>query len=105
MPKIEIWKCDHCGKEEETQGDMKFLALIQADNMTYNFNVSKDKALAIKLWCQKCITETSMGERYHTIQTEEEAKKELRPTFEDQLARLLRDHIADEVTDQLSNSQ
>lgn len=100
----EIWKCDHCNKEENKQGDMKFLVIIMLDNMKGFTPYSiKDKSLMTRLWCEKCIMENGMNERYTTIQTEEEAKNNPRPTFENKLADLLREVVEDEVQEQLSD--
>lgn len=105
MSKIEIWKCDHCGKEEKEQGSMRHLCLIILNDVHLNLSIYnfQKKCLMIRLWCEKCIIKNGMGTRYYTIQTEEEAKNNPRPTFEEKLGILLKDCIIDEVQEQLSD--
>lgn len=104
--KTEIWKCDHCSKEEEKQGDMRFIHLvINTRDRVIKYDLGGNTILTV-LWCHTCIDSSKMNKGYWKAlinEADKEIEKNKTPSFEERLAELLREVVTDEVSEQMSD--
>lgn len=105
--KFETWHCDHCDKESAIKEGHQFIHILLTSTETcHNVYNLENKVCYTQLWCEKCITDSEMGIRYHNMikdaKDKEKAKEEAAKAFEHKIGLILRDMIEDEVTEQLS---
>lgn len=106
--KFDIWHCDHCDNESFIQAGYQYVHILLTSHETcHNIYNLENKVCYTMLWCEKCITDSEMGIRYHKMVKDAEdkakAKEEAQKGFESKLSLLLKDWIEEEVTEQLSD--